>query len=164
MLCTLSFSNYKLILWTTFSMIHWQLESQTETLNINPDPSSSKSYLIPHECSDVARLPSRRSTHIQDTFSGTGPEHVSHNHRGKVLWHITFLYPEEWSDVTCSSLGGTEAASDKPFNSSPSWTPFIVLKLMSGSVSVITVHLFSSRRYTCRNTRLGRTPSNEGLW
>lgn len=42
-------------------------------------------YLILHQCSDVAGLPSRCGAHIQDPLSGTRPEDVSHHHRGKVL-------------------------------------------------------------------------------
>lgn len=48
-------------------------------------------YLVSHEGSNVAGLPSWSSTHIQDPLSRAGPEHVSHNNRWKVLQGVTSL-------------------------------------------------------------------------
>lgn len=48
-------------------------------------------YLVSHEGSDVAGLPSWSSAHIQDPISRTGPEHVTHNNRREVLQGVTSL-------------------------------------------------------------------------
>lgn len=42
-------------------------------------------YLVPHKCCNVTRLPSWGCTHIQDPFSGTRPEDMTHDYRGKIL-------------------------------------------------------------------------------
>lgn len=71
---------------TIISQLLWKCVSAKQTeARLKSPRTLLVLYLIPHEGSNVAGLPSGCSTHVQDPFSRAGPEHMSHHYRGKVL-------------------------------------------------------------------------------